>query len=70
MKTRKIKSGYQTRNQLGRSDTTTTLRYYAHLVPNKDSSRVESFENSILGTNYQRYTKRIILGDLLGDPKR
>ena len=38
--------------RLGHSDTTTTLRYYAHLVPNNDSSRVESFENSILGTNF------------------
>ena len=37
--------------RLGHSDTTTTLRYYAHLVPNNDSSRVESFENSILGSN-------------------
>ena len=35
--------------RLGHSDTTTTLRYYAHLVPNNDSSRVESFENSFLG---------------------
>ena len=38
--------------RLGHSDTTTTLRYYAHLVPNNDSSRVESFKNSILGTNF------------------
>ena len=35
--------------RLGHSDTTTTLRYYSHLVPNNDSSRVESFENSVLG---------------------
>ena len=37
--------------RLGHSDTTTTLKYYAHLVPNRDSSHVESFENSILGSN-------------------
>ena len=39
-------------NRLGHSTPQTTLNIYAHFIPNKDSSRVESFENSILGNNF------------------
>ena len=38
-------------NRLVQSTPKTTLDIYAHFIPNKDSSRVESFENSILGNN-------------------
>lgn len=39
-------------NRLGHSTPQTTLNIYAHFIPNRDSSRVESFENSLLGNNF------------------
>lgn len=36
--------------RLGHSDATTTLRFYAHLIPNSDLDNVESFEKSITQT--------------------
>ena len=38
-------------NRLVHSTPKTTLDIYAYFIPNKDSSRVESFENSLLGNN-------------------